>query len=148
LLAPYDALLLDEPTNDLDFAGLDLLGRFLARSEAGIVVVSHDRAFLERTVERVLELEEGTRAAREYAGGFAEYERLRRLERRRQSAAYGDYDERRRELEDPLRQRQGQAAGARGSHPSTYAKYRTPFSSPEATVRTTCAWSRLAASCD
>ena len=106
-------LLLDEPTNDLDFAGLDLLERFLARSEAGIVVVSHDRAFLERTVERVLELEEGTRAAREYAGGFAEYERLRRLERERQSAAYGQYDERRGELEDAFRRAAG-PGGERG----------------------------------
>ena len=42
-----DVLLLDEPTNDLDFAGLDLLERFVARTPSAIVVVSHDRAFLE-----------------------------------------------------------------------------------------------------
>jgi ATPase subunit of ABC transporter with duplicated ATPase domains len=110
--AGHDVLLLDEPTNDLDFAGLELLERFVAESDAGIVVVSHDRAFLERTVERVLELEEGTRSAREYSGGFAEYERLRRLARERQYTAHEQYDERRRELEDALRRRQGQAASA------------------------------------
>jgi ATPase subunit of ABC transporter with duplicated ATPase domains len=87
VLARHDVLLLDEPTNDLDFPGLDLLERFLERSDAGIVVVSHDRAFLERTVERVVELEEGSRRAREYADGFAEYERLRGLGRARQYAA-------------------------------------------------------------
>ncbi len=112
LLAPFDVLLLDEPTNDLDFAGLDLLERFLSESEAAIVVVSHDRAFLERTVERVVELEEGSRQSREYAGGFAEYERLRRLERGRQYAAHGAYDEQRRELDDALRRRRGQASTA------------------------------------
>ena len=116
MLSRHDVLLLDEPTNDLDFAGLDLLERFVVGSEAGIVAVSHDRAFLHRTVERVVELEEGTRSAREYAGGFAEYERLRGLERERRYSAYGRYDERRHELEDALRRRQGQAtAGGKGA---------------------------------
>ena len=109
LLTRFDVLLLDEPTNDLDFAGLELLESFVEEADAAIVVVSHDRAFLERTVDRVVELEEGSREAREYAGGFAEYERLRALERERQSAAHSRYTERRRELEGALRQRQGQA---------------------------------------
>jgi ATPase subunit of ABC transporter with duplicated ATPase domains len=112
VLARHDVLLLDEPTNDLDFAGLELLERFVVESAAGIVVVSHDRAFLERTVDRVVELDERTRGAREYAGGLAEYERLRRVERERQYSAHGRYDERRRELEEALRRRRGQAAGA------------------------------------
>jgi ATPase subunit of ABC transporter with duplicated ATPase domains len=112
VLARHDVLLLDEPTNDLDFAGIDLLERFISGSDAGIVVVSHDRAFLDRTVERVVELDEGTRSAREYAGGFAEYERLRRIELERRYAAYGRFDERRRDLEDALRRRQGQATSA------------------------------------
>jgi len=112
VLARHDLLLLDEPTNDLDFAGLDVLERFVSESDAGIVVVSHDRAFLDRTVDRVVELEERTRSAREYAGGFAEYERLRGVEREHQYSAYGRYDERRRELEDALRRRQGQATTA------------------------------------
>ncbi len=112
LLARHDVLLLDEPTNDLDFAGLDLLERFVHGSEAGIVVVSHDRSFLDRTVERVLELEEGSRRGKEYAGGFTEYERMRGLGRAREYAAHERYDERRRELEDGLRRRQGQATSA------------------------------------
>jgi len=112
VVARHDVLLLDEPTNDLDFAGLDVLERFVAQSDAGIVVVSHDRAFLDRTVDRVVELEERTRSAREYAGGFAQYERLRGLEREHQYSAYGRYDERRRELEDALRRRQAQATTA------------------------------------
>ena len=58
LLSRFDVFLLDEPTNDLDFDGLDRLERFVAELPGGAVVVSHDRAFLERVVTRVLELDE------------------------------------------------------------------------------------------
>ena len=58
LLSRFDVLLLDEPTNDLDFDGLARLERFVAERPGGAVIVSHDRAFLERTVTRVLELDE------------------------------------------------------------------------------------------
>src|SRR5437588_342054 len=47
LAADAEVLLLDEPTNDLDFAALELLDRFVERYRGGLVVVSHDRAFLE-----------------------------------------------------------------------------------------------------
>ena len=50
LLAQFDVFLLDEPTNDLDFAGLDRLEQFLDGLPGGAVVVSHDRAFLDRTI--------------------------------------------------------------------------------------------------
>src|SRR5919205_739405 len=57
LLSRYDVLLLDEPTNDLDLDGLARLERFVGGARAGIVVVSHDRAFLARTVTRGVELD-------------------------------------------------------------------------------------------
>ena len=57
----FDVLLLDEPTNDLDFAGLAWLERSLASHPGSLVVVSHDRAFLDRTVTRIVELDEWTR---------------------------------------------------------------------------------------
>jgi ATPase subunit of ABC transporter with duplicated ATPase domains len=83
LLSRYDVLLLDEPTNDLDFAGLDRLERFVLGFEGAIVVVSHDRAFLDRTVAKIVELDEWTHGLTEFTGGWSEYEaeRARRLER-------------------------------------------------------------------
>src|SRR6266699_3625892 len=78
----FDVLLLDEPTNDLDFAGLASLERALAKHPGSVVVVSHDRAFLDRTVTRIVELDEWTRATREYSGGWSDYEAER--ERRRE----------------------------------------------------------------
>jgi ATPase subunit of ABC transporter with duplicated ATPase domains len=77
----FDVLLLDEPTNDLDFAGLAWLERSLVLHPGSVVVVSHDRAFLDRTVTRVVELDEWTRGTTEYNGGWSDYEAER--ERRR-----------------------------------------------------------------
>ena len=62
VLARFDVFLLDEPTNDLDFAGLERLERFLREElTGGAVIVSHDRAFLDRTITSVLEPRGGTR---------------------------------------------------------------------------------------
>jgi len=79
----HDVLLLDEPTNDLDFAGLAWLERELKAQPGSLVVVSHDRAFLDRTVTRVVELDEWTRGATEYAGGWSEYAAERERRRKR-----------------------------------------------------------------
>jgi ATPase subunit of ABC transporter with duplicated ATPase domains len=80
----FDVLLLDEPTNDLDFAGLDWLEGFLRAFDGAVLVVSHDRAFLDRTVTRIVELDEWTHGLREYAGGWTEYEAERSRRRARQ----------------------------------------------------------------
>jgi ATPase subunit of ABC transporter with duplicated ATPase domains len=91
LLARFDVFLLDEPTNNLDFAGLRRLERFLSSLAGGVVLVSHDRAFLDRTVNRIVELEAETRKVREYAGTWAEYEQARERARARHEAAYEEY---------------------------------------------------------
>jgi ATPase subunit of ABC transporter with duplicated ATPase domains len=88
LLSRFDVLLLDEPTNNLDFAGLDLLEGFLARTDAGLVVVSHDRAFLDRVVTQVVELHEHTHRATLYAGGWSDYVAARELARSQQREAH------------------------------------------------------------
>ncbi|MFZ4585935.1 MAG: ribosomal protection-like ABC-F family protein [Acidimicrobiia bacterium] len=88
LLSRVDVLLLDEPTNDLDFAGLDLLESFLVGRSGGLAVVSHDRAFLDRTCTRVIELHEEHHTATEFAGGWSDYVAARDLERSQQYAAH------------------------------------------------------------
>jgi ATPase subunit of ABC transporter with duplicated ATPase domains len=88
LLARFDVFLLDEPTNDLDFAGLDRLARFLDGLAGGVVVVSHDRAFLDETVDRILEIEAGTRRSAEYAGGWSAWQEQRDLARAHAVEAY------------------------------------------------------------
>jgi ATPase subunit of ABC transporter with duplicated ATPase domains len=110
--ADDDVLLLDEPTNDLDFDGLRLLERFVARTPAAIVVVSHDRAFLEPVVDRIVEFEGETRRVREFAGSWGDYERAREAARAAHEAAYERYLGERARFEALRRERQGQAKGA------------------------------------
>ena len=84
LAALPNVLLLDEPTNDLDLDTLRALEDYLEGWPGSLVVVSHDRALLERTVEDVLLLD-GVGGARLAPGGYAEYEADRR--RRREGGA-------------------------------------------------------------
>ena len=114
LLSRFDVFLLDEPTNNLDFAGLERLESFLRGLAAGVVLVSHDRDFLDRTINRVVEIEAETRRVHEYTGTWSEYEAARERARAQHEAAYADYiDEKRRYttlLDD--RRRQAHTLGA------------------------------------
>ena len=103
LLSRFDVFLLDEPTNNLDFAGLDRLERFLDGLPGGVVVVSHDRAFLDRTVSRIVELQEHSHQAVEYAGGWTDYVAARELARSQQYSSFEKYQTERRELVDRAR---------------------------------------------
>jgi ATPase subunit of ABC transporter with duplicated ATPase domains len=114
LLSRFDVLLLDEPTNDLDFDGLERLERFVAERPGGAVIVSHDRAFLERTVTRVLELDEIAHTASEYGGGWAGYLELRATAARHAENRYETYTAQRDRLTDRARtQRQWSETGVR-----------------------------------
>jgi ATPase subunit of ABC transporter with duplicated ATPase domains len=104
LLARFDVFLLDEPTNDLDLEGLDRLERFVAELRGPVVVVSHDRAFLERTVTAVTEIDEPTRSLTRYEGGWASYLTEREAARRRAEEEYQVYLERRTRLVERSRQ--------------------------------------------
>jgi ATPase subunit of ABC transporter with duplicated ATPase domains len=107
--ADDDVLLLDEPTNDLDFDGLALLERFVERTPSAIVVVSHDRAFLERTVTRIVEFEGERRRVREFAGSWQEYEHQREAARRAHELAYEQYAGERARFESLRDERRNQA---------------------------------------
>jgi len=80
LLGDHDLLLLDEPTNHLDVEAIDWLARFLAGQGTALVVVTHDRWFLDAVCERTWELADGRLHA--YDGGYAAYV-LARAERAR-----------------------------------------------------------------
>ncbi len=98
LLARFDLTLLDEPTNDLDFDGLGRLEEMVARRRGGLVIVSHDRAFLDRCVTDVLELDEHTRQGRTYGGGWTGYVAERAADRQHAAEAYAVYETQRAEL--------------------------------------------------
>src|SRR3954462_4844417 len=99
LLSRYDVFLLDEPTNDLDLDGLDILERFVTGLRAGVVLVSHDREFLTRTVTQVVELDRAQQQVNLYGGGYASYLEERERPRRHVREAYDEYAETRNALE-------------------------------------------------
>jgi len=86
LMAPSDLLLLDEPTNHLDLDAVLWLEQWLRRYPRMLMVISHDREFLDGTVDHVLHLEQG--GARLYAGNYSDFERQRAERLHQQQAAH------------------------------------------------------------
>ncbi len=116
LLSRYDVLLLDEPTNDLDLDGLERLERFVAGLRAPAVVVSHDREFLARTVNRIVELDLAQQQVGVYEGGYDSYLAEREVARRHAREAYEGYADTLSGLRDrAVTQRNWMAQGVRNA---------------------------------
>lgn len=93
LLEAPDFLLLDEPTNHLDFASLAWLETYLSQYRGGVLIVSHDREFLNKTVTSIIELDDYTRQAKTYKGNYATYHRAKIAERAKWEADFADQQE-------------------------------------------------------
>jgi len=78
LTNPGNVLILDEPTNDLDMDTLDMLQELLSEYQGTLIVVSHDRDFLDRTVTEVLAFE-GNTVVEGYMGGYSDYHEAKKL---------------------------------------------------------------------
>jgi ATP-binding cassette subfamily F protein 3 len=86
LVAPADVLLLDEPTNHLDLETTRWLEGYLAQLDASVLLISHDRAFLQAVVDHVLHVEAGTVTS--YAGDYEAFVRQRAERRMAQQRAF------------------------------------------------------------
>ena len=116
LASRYDVLLLDEPTNDLDLDGLERLERFVAGVRSPTIVVSHDREFLARTVNRIVELDLAQQKVGIYDGGYDSYLAEREVARRHAREAYEEYDDKLAGLKDrAVMQRNWMAQGVRNA---------------------------------
>jgi ATP-binding cassette subfamily F protein 3 len=78
LLRPYNLLILDEPTNHLDMGSKDILKQALLSYDGTLIVVSHDREFLDGLAEKIYEIRDGK--AKEYIGGIYDFLRRRKIE--------------------------------------------------------------------
>ena len=92
LLDEPQILLLDEPTNHLDIVMLEWVESWLQQTSCGALIVSHDRAFLDRTVTRIPEIDPLTHHMRSYAGNYTAYLEQRRSEIEAQWIAYNDQE--------------------------------------------------------
>ncbi len=86
LLSKPDLLLLDEPTNHLDLSTIEWLENYLSKYKKAIVLVSHDRIFLDKIVNSVYELEYGR--LKKYAGNYSKYVEQKKIDFEKDSQAY------------------------------------------------------------
>jgi ATPase subunit of ABC transporter with duplicated ATPase domains len=116
LLSRFDIALLDEPTNDLDLDGLERLETFVKGLRGGVVLVSHDREFLARSVTRILELDLAQNSHRVYGGGYDAYLEERATLRRHAREKYEDYADTKADLVSRARtQREWSSQGVRNA---------------------------------
>ncbi len=116
LVSRFDIVLLDEPTNDLDLDGLERLEQFVTDLRAGVVLVSHDREFLSRTVTRVLELDLAQHTTTVFGGGYASYLEEREVGRRHRREQYEQFAEKKADLVARARtQREWSSHGVRNA---------------------------------
>jgi ATPase subunit of ABC transporter with duplicated ATPase domains len=116
MLSRFDIVLLDEPTNDLDLDGLDRLEEFVRDLRGGVVLVSHDREFLARSVTRVLELDLAQNTTSVFGGGYDSYLEEREVNRRHRRADYQKFAEKKADLVDRARiQREWSSHGVRNA---------------------------------
>ncbi len=116
MLSRFDIVLLDEPTNDLDLDGLERLEQFVRDLRGGVVLVSHDREFLTRTVTRVLELDFAQNQTTVYGGGYQSYLEERAVARRHRREEYEEFADRKADLVARARiQREWSSQGVRNA---------------------------------
>jgi len=104
LLRSPDLLLLDEPTNHLDIASLQWLEGYLTEYRGGILMVSHDRQFLNRTVNRICEIDEHEHRLKEYTGNYDIYVEAKAAERRKWEEEYERQEEEIRDLRKRIKE--------------------------------------------
>ncbi|MBW8349015.1 Vga family ABC-F type ribosomal protection protein [Bacillus sp. IITD106] len=105
-----ELLLMDEPTTNLDTYHIEKLENQLKRFHGAIVIVSHDRAFLDSLCTKIWEIDDGK--VKEYKGNYSDYISLKDLERRQQENAYEQYERKKKQLEEALILKEQKAARA------------------------------------
>lgn len=130
ILSKPDILILDEPTNHLDIETIEWLEMYLKNYPKAIVIVSHDRMFLDKIVEKVYEIEYGTMTA--YSGNYSFYEKQKQLNYDKQLQ---DYEYQQKEIKrlmaivEKFRYKKNKAKMAQSK--LTYIKHLTLVEKPE-----------------
>jgi ATPase subunit of ABC transporter with duplicated ATPase domains len=131
LLSSPQLLLLDEPTNHLDIGMLEWLEDWLVNSvltrNAAVLIVSHDRAFLDQTVTGILEMDPKNRSLRAYAGNYSAYVEQKLAERERHWQTYTDQQEEIARLRQAAELVRGQAVFRKGGKADSGDKFAKGF---------------------
>ncbi len=109
LISEPELLLLDEPTNHLDVEALAWLADFVRSYPHAVLIVSHDREFLDRTVTRILYVDPDTRTVQSYPGNYSDFAAAREHARELQAAAWHEQQAYIQQVESDIRRVRGQA---------------------------------------
>jgi len=134
LLRNPDLLLLDEPTNHLDFDALEWLEDYLAGWRGGLLIVSHDRRFLDKSVRAIVEIDAATHTATRCAGNYTAFAQAKAQQLARMAEAWEAQQEEIRELKRIVRSKGRQVAHNRGPTDSDGFTYSFKGARVDATV--------------
>ena len=124
---PHNFLVLDEPTNDLDMETIDLLQEVISEYDGTVLIVSHDRDFLDRTVTGLLAFEDNGRIIT-HAGGYTDYldRRRRQLDKQQQTQAEQKDGQKKKSKEKAARKKTADRPKDRLSYKQTYLLEKLP----------------------
>ena len=128
LIAPADLLLLDEPTNHLDLDAIIWLQDFLAGHRATLILISHDRVFLDALCQQILHIDD--KRLESYRGNYSQFERLRHERRAQAESAYAKQEAKRAHIHSYVARFRAKATKARQAQSRLKALERLNASAP------------------
>lgn len=105
LLKGTDLLILDEPTNNLDLKSIEWLEKYLKETQCPIMIVSHDRKFLDDVVTKIIEIDYFTRNLIEYLGNYSEYKKFKEQQEEAKLKRYQEQQEKIGDLKKSINQK-------------------------------------------
>lgn len=109
LEANSQILFADEPTSNMDMEGIELLSKRLEEYQGALLIISHDRSFLDRFCNRILEIEEGRIHC--YTGNYSAYHSQKQHKKERQLFEYEEYKKEKRRLEKVIQEKKQDIQG-------------------------------------
>lgn len=106
LLSEPTTLLLDEPTNNLDIESIEWLEQFVTQFTGSVLLISHDRSFLDTTIEKIFELDPSTHSINIYTGNYSQFVEEKQKQFDKQIQYYADFLERKKEIEEWINKKQ------------------------------------------
>ena len=123
LLKGTDLLILDEPTNNLDLKSIEWLEKYLKEIQCPIMIVSHDRKFLDDVVTKIIEIDYFTRNLIEYPGNYSEYKKFKQQQEESELKRYQEQQEKIGDLKKSINQKKEWAQKGNKQEVSDKDKY-------------------------